>query len=163
MTAYDNTSNQPDLVRIPTNESTTLQKNYIKEFSEITYPMVSMHLLNREETIVDELYLEAQTRSFKDGVDLRAFVEHKPEAKALGKFGIEASRDILFHVPTLYLAEAEMLPRSDNDHFFIGSLVKWGMDFYEIKDQHKQNDAYWANTNIPMFLTFSGDYYRHGH
>jgi hypothetical protein len=162
MGTYDNTSRHPDLLRIPDNHDTTAQKGYLLEYATIAYPEVEIIRLDREATVVDELYLEAVSRVWKEPLKVRCLPDHKPTTKTLTKFGLEQSRDVLFHIPTMFLAQVDYLYREPNDDWMIGDLIKWGYDFYEVKDQIKNNDSYWAQTNIPMFITLSGDYYRHG-
>lgn len=162
MGVYDNTSKHPDLTRIPDNHDTSAQKGYLREYSQIAYPEVEIVRLDRTETVVDELYLEATARRWMEPLKVRCLPDHKPSQKALTRFGLEQSRDVLFHIPTLFLADVEYLYREPNDDWMIGDLIKWGYDHYEVKDQIKQNDAYWAQTNIPMFITLACDYYRHG-
>lgn len=162
MGTYDNQTNPPKLARIPDTYDVMVQKDYIREFSERTYPNVQLIRLNRDETVVDDLYMEAPARRFREPITLRAMVEHKPAQKALGKYGLDQTRDILVHIPTLFLGDVEYLYAEPNDSWMIGDLVKWGGDHYEVRDQVKDNSAYWGQTNVPFFITLACDYYRHG-
>jgi hypothetical protein len=162
MGTYDNTNRPPELAKIPDNHDIVMQKAYLREYAIIGYPTVELVRLDREETVVDELYLEATARRWMEPLSVKCLPEHKPSSKALTKYGLDESRDVLFHIPTLFLADVDYLMREPNDTWIIGDLIKWGYDYYEVKDQIKNNDSYWAQTNIPMFITLAADFYRHG-
>lgn len=162
MTNYDNTGQPPKLARIPETYDTMVQKTYVREHAERVYPTVQLLRLNREETVVDDLYMEAPSRRFREPVDIKAMVEHKPAQKSLGKYGLDQSRDILIHVPTLFLGDIDYLYAEPNDTWIVGDLVRWAGDHYEVRDQIKDNSAYWAQTNVPFFITLACDYYRAG-
>lgn len=162
MGIYDNQTNPPKLARIPDTYDTMVQKNYIREFSERTYPTVQLIRLNRDETVVDDLYLEAPARRFREPTPIKALVEHKPAQKSLSKYGLDQSRDILVHIPTLFLGDIEYLYAEPNDTWIVGDLVRWGGDHYEVRDQIKDTSSYWGQTNIPFFISLACDYYRQG-
>ena len=123
--AYDNTKGPPSIIRIPDNQDVTLQKVYMREFFERTMPEVDLVRLDREETVVDDLYNEAVARRFKAPFKLRAHIEHRPSQKALTKYGLDQSRAVLFHIPTLYLGDNDYLYAEPNDTWIIGDLIKW--------------------------------------
>jgi hypothetical protein len=150
----------PEIVRIPDNRDTVMQKVYLREYAERHFPFVDLIRLDRNETIVDDLYVEATNRRFLDPVRIHALVLHKPSKKLLGKYGMDQSRDVMFHFTTLDLSELGFL--ENRDDFLIGDLVDWGGDIYEIKDQIKDEESYWVNTNIPFYLAIGADYYREG-
>lgn len=150
----------PKLIKIPDNYDTMAQKNYLREYAEAYYPLVDLVLLDREQTIVDDLYIEATAKRFKAPKPIRCYVEHNPTKKSLKKYGLEQTRDVLFKITTMHLADIGYL--QNNSVWMIGDLIKWGSDFYEIKDQIPDNNAYWATTNIPFYYVLAADYYRAG-
>lgn len=150
----------PNLVTIPYTYDTMLQKNYLREFAESRYPQVELIRLNREDTVVDELYLESTVKRFHEPLKIFCLPEHEPNKKTLTKYGLEQSRPVLFKVATLHLADAGYL--KNDDTWMIGDLIRWGGDIYEVKDQVKDKEAYWALTNIPMFFVLGADFYRVG-
>lgn len=148
------------VVRVPDGFDVTVQKVWIREHTERHFPQVELIRLDRATTFVDPLYHEAPARRWLDPIPLWASVQHRPSKKALTKYGIEQSRDVLFDVSTLHLSELGILEQSET--FLIGDLIRWGGDHYEIKDQIRDTSAYWGTTNIPFFLVLGADYYREG-
>jgi hypothetical protein len=73
---------------------------------------------------------------------------------------MDQSRQVLFKVTTLHLADINYI--RNNETWMIGDLIRWGGDMYEIKEQTKAQEGYWAQTNIPMFYILGADYYRAG-
>lgn len=149
-----------NLIYIPDSYDTSLQKTFIREYSARHFPLVDLVRMDRQQTFVDPLYNEAPARRFEDPVPIRCLPDHQPTKKTLTSFGIEQSRSVLFKVPTIALADIDYLRKDET--WMIGDLIKWGNDYYEILDQVKVNDGYWATTNIPMYLVLGADYYRHG-
>lgn len=149
-----------DLVYIPDSFDTSLQKTYIREYAARHFPIVDLVRIDRTQTFVDPLYNEAPARKFSEPVPIRCLPDHQPTSKTLTSFGIEQTRSVLFKVPTVLLADIDYLLRDET--WMIGDLIKWGGDFYEILDQVKVNDSYWATTNIPMYIVLGANYYRHG-
>jgi len=150
----------PEIIRIPDTRDTVMQKIYLREYAERHFPIVNLIRLDRVETIVDELYVEATNRRFLQPEKIHSWVNHQPPKKLLGKYGLDQSRDVMFHFTTLELSELGFL--ENRDDFLIGDLVDWGGDMYEIKDQSRDTEAYWINTNIPFYLVIGADYYRDG-
>jgi hypothetical protein len=148
------------LVRIPDTFDTIIQKQYLREYADSRFPLVRLSRLDRVRTYKDPLYNEAMARRFLDPVDLRAYAEHSPPKKTLIKYGLDQDRPVMFKATTLHLADLGIL--ENRDDFLIGDLVLWGGDTYEIKDQTRDTEAYWANTNIPFFVVLGADYYREG-
>lgn len=148
------------LVRIPDDFDTVLQKQYLREYADSRFPIVRLARLDRVQTLKDPLYNEATARRFQDPVDLRAYAEHEPPKKILIKYGLDQTRPVMFKVTTLHLEELGIL--ENRDDFLIGDLILWGADTYEIKDQTRDTESYWANSNIPFFLVLGADYYREG-
>lgn len=148
------------LVTIPDNMETILQKQYLREYSNSRFPTVDLIMLDRDQTIVDPLYLEATNKRFKNPTPIRCLPEAEVTKKTLTKYGLEQQRQVLFKIPTLFLADINYLYNSDT--WMIGDLVRWGGDVYEIKDQVKAQDGYWASTNICMYYILGADYYRAG-
>lgn len=150
----------PSILRIPDNYDTALQKSYLREFAESRYPSVDLIRLDRTLTVVDDLYLESPARRFMNPEPIRCLPVHEPNKKTLTKYGMEQSRPILFKVATVHLADLGYL--KNNDTWMIGDLIRWGGDVYEITDQVKDTEGYWATTNIPFYFVLGADYYRVG-
>lgn len=148
------------IVTIPDTYDTSLQKTYVREYSAKHFPLVELIRVDREETFVDPLYHESPARKFLAPISIKCLPDHQPSKKTLTKFGIDQSRSVLFKVPTLLLADAGYL--LNDDTWMIGDLIKWGGDYYEILDQIKVNDGYWATTNVPFYIVLGANYYRMG-
>jgi hypothetical protein len=149
-----------DIVRIPDGFDTTMQKQTLREYAERHFPKVLLVRLDRHDTIVDDLYVEATDRRFLDPFEVFCYVEHEPSKKMLIKYGMEQMRQVLFHFTTLHLDDLGIL--ENNDTFLIGDVVRWGSDSYEVKQQQRDTESYWANTNIPFYIVCGADYYREG-
>ena len=150
----------PDLLHIPHTFDTVIQKEALRELAESRYPLVDLARLDRRRTVVDKLYHEAADKRFKDPLRIRALVLHEPQKKDLNKYGLDQSRKLMVHVTTLHLDDLGIL--ENRDDFLIGDLIMWGGETYEIKDQEKDTESYWMNTNIPFYLVLGCDIYRRG-
>lgn len=145
---------------LPQRYDIAIQKQYLDEHANLHLPLFGLRRLDRVRTIVDPVYNESPSRRWLDPVELRGYVDHKPSKKTLGKYGMDQERHVLFLVPTHKLSELGILEA--NDTFLIGDLVMWGGDAYEILNQNKDTEGYWANTNIPFYIAIGGDLYREG-
>lgn len=150
----------PEPIQIPDTYDTVTQKAYLREYAQMHFPLVQLKRLDRVTTVVDELYNEAQDKRYLAPISLRCYIDHDPSKKTLTHYGLDQSRKVLFMVPTVFLSDLGILGKDDS--YLIGDLLLWGGDVYEIKDQVKNTDSFWANTNIPLYLVLSGDYYREG-
>lgn len=151
---------EPQFVKIPDVASTALQKSYLREYADAMYPKVDLIRMDRNLTVVDPLYLESPARRFLPPISIRCLPDHEPAKKILTKYGMDQTREVLFQVCTMHLADIQYL--QNNETWMIGDLVKWGGDVYEIKQMAKATEGYWAETNIPMFYILGADYYRAG-
>lgn len=151
---------KPELIKIPDIRDTVIQKNMLREFAISRYPQVDLIRLDRNATIVDPLYLESTSKRFMTPVPIYCLPDAEPTKKTLTKYGLEQERPVLFKVPTSFLSDIDYLYNSDV--WMIGDLIRWGGDTYEIKDQVKAPDGYWATTNICMYYILGADFYRAG-
>lgn len=150
----------PILITIPDSYDSIIQRNYLREFAATRFPTVELIRLNREETIVDDLYMESVAKRFMEPVAVKVLPDHQPTKKTLTKYGMDQSRTVLFQIPTVHLSDIGYL--YNNDTWMIGDLIRWGGDLYEIHDQVKAQDGYWAQTNIPFYYILGADFYRYG-
>lgn len=151
---------EPKILHIPDTFDTVLQKQELREYAERHYPKVGLARLNRNRTNVDGLYNETSDPRFHDPEMVFCYVDHEPTKKSLIKYGLDQTRDVMFQIATLHLDDLGIL--ENNDTFLIGDLIHWGDDFYEIKDQSRDTESYWINTNIPFYLVLGADLYREG-
>lgn len=147
-------------IHIPDTGNTVLQKSYLREYAETIFPLVDLIRLDRKLTPVDTLYMESPARRFKLPEPIRCLPNHEPAKKLLTKYGMDETREVLFQICTVHLADLGYL--QNNETWMIGDLVRWGGDTYEIKQQAKATDGYWAQTNIPLYYILGADYYRAG-
>lgn len=147
-----------NLIRIPDTFDTAYQKQQLREYCEIFLPEVKLIRIDRDKTIVDDLYFETSDRIWAEPVTIKAYVEHQPTKKNLGKYGLDQTRDVMFHIPTVTLSDLGIL--ENRDDFLIGDRLDWGGDVYEVKDQSRDTGSYWINTNIPFYLVLGADFYR---
>jgi len=149
-----------DSIFLPQRYDIAIQRQYLDEYSRMHLPEFGLRRLNRTRTVVDPLYNESPARRWHDPTILRGYVDHKPSKKTLGKYGMDQEREVLFLVPTHTLSDLRILEA--NDTFLIGDMVVWNGDAYEVLDQRKDVDAYWANSSIPFYIAIACNLYREG-
>jgi hypothetical protein len=145
-------------IKIPQKGDLNIHEKMLLGYAQQFYPEIELAELDREATYVDDLYHDSTVKKFKTPVTILSFVEHNPSKKLLTRYGMDEQRDVVFNIPVSFLVQAGIVLQSDT--YLIGSLIKWGGDNYEIRDQNYPVDSYWMNTNIPFYVSLAADYYR---
>jgi hypothetical protein len=150
-----------DIIHIPDNRDTAMQKVWVDEFWTRHYPEIPLYRLDRVETIKDPLYNEAiERRHMETPIMLNAYIDPEPSKKILTKYGYENKRPIIITIPTLELDRKGLLSRTET--FLVGDLFMFDGDPFEVRKQVRNKEGYWANTNIPFLIEFVCTRYRKG-
>lgn len=75
------------LVAIPDSIETTLQNQYLREYSNSRFPNVELIQLDREQTIVDPLYMEATNKRYKNPIPIRCLPDAEVPRRHLPSMG----------------------------------------------------------------------------
>ena len=99
--------------------------------------------INPHDSLNAPLADATDTRVYGAGVRVHGQVNHQPSMKELGKYGIDAKKDLEITFPVTILDKARITCKN-------GDMVWWDNTQYELTSVHQT--GYWNNTNIPLYV-----------
>lgn len=152
--------NPPKIVRLPNTVDIQIQQQWMKEQWLMYYPEYNLLRVDRTNTYVDPLYKETAQRRYMPAIKVRAYIDTNVSENQLTKWGLDSHRDVAITFLSSELADLEIL--ENNKTFLIGDLIEYDGEYYEISDMVRAGESYWANTNIPFYITCTALRYRKG-
>lgn len=143
-------------VIIPPESDVVFVKQLHRDLYRLVFPRVLWMQIDRKATVVDRLYLETRRFIYKAPVEMPIFVQVKPSAQLLTKFGIDEERELLavFSIPIL-----EEMGLGSNE-VTIGDKIVYDGTEYEVMSVNRY--SYVFNYNIPLDLVTTLQRFRIG-
>jgi hypothetical protein len=143
------------------------QKLWQEEMFGQMFPLVSVKLLDRSKTQIDNLRGEPKktwgprgrkrpadkARRYKPPVLCRAYVDHQPRQTILLRYGFDRKRDVVFTF-------LDHVLERDGVDLRTGDLVSFEGEEFEIQSTRRATESYWINTEFKFYVVASGSRYR---
>lgn len=90
--------------------------------------------------------------------NFRCIIEHEPSKQILKRYGIDETRDVIFHLPLVLLKEAGLVNPIRFRGIDVGDMAVWDNSWYVVRSAHRS--AYFGQRTDHFFTAATCDRYR---